>query len=824
MIKLEGAHIEEVRGIRKLDIEFGKASFAISGPNGSGKSGVIDAIEFALTGQIGRLMGRGTKGLTVADHGPHVDKVKFPDASFVRLKVFIPSIGKSATITRKLSAPNKPVIEPTDPDIKNALAEIADHPEITLARRDILRFILVEPSKRSEEIQAILKLEEIGQTRSALNTAQNRLQRAYTTASQDLTAARGTLQRHLDIKTNAIVDLLKAVNTKRGVLGLAAIDDLTPETSLDAGLADPAKAQGFNKTSALRDLDAVQEAVDGLPEMTADDAGAIRAGIARLEADPALLQALQRRSLLEKGLELVDGPECPLCDHPWPDAEHLLGHLRMKLSKSEDAGALQQSLLRSGGVIASHIEAMLALLRQTHQLAKAENDKPCMDAIVSWGKNLGELKTQLGTFDGLLGLKDQLARDWCAIPAIGSERLAHLRRTIEAKPDQSAAVDAQTFLTTAQLRLNDSREAARREKAAQTANGIAKVAYDIYCAVMEEELNALYADIQDDFSAFYRLINEDDEAKFTAKLTPSEGRLDLAVNFYERGMYPPAAFHSEGHQDGMGVCLYLALMKRLFGKDFSVALLDDVVMSVDSDHRRQFCRLLKTYFPDTQFIITTHDRLWAQQMRSAGLVTAKTSLAFHGWSVDTGPLVEADADVWQDISVALARGKVETAAASLRRHLEYVSRELADELGAHTIFRADGKHELGELLPAVITRAKDLYGKAADAAQSWGNDTAKTATLARKTALAEASNASDVERWAINPAVHFNAWANFGKTDFMPVVGAFKALLECFRCGECGSWLYVSPRSVHPETLRCQCSAINLNLKRKAKEPATERV
>ena len=55
MIKLESAHIEEVRGIRKIDIDFRKETFAISGPNGSGKSGIIDAIEFGLTGQIGRL-------------------------------------------------------------------------------------------------------------------------------------------------------------------------------------------------------------------------------------------------------------------------------------------------------------------------------------------------------------------------------------------------------------------------------------------------------------------------------------------------------------------------------------------------------------------------------------------------------------------------------------------------------------------------------------------------------------------------------------------------------------------------------------------------
>jgi hypothetical protein len=48
---------------------------------------------------------------------------------------------------------------------------------------------------------------------------------------------------------------------------------------------------------------------------------------------------------------------------------------------------------------------------------------------------------------------------------------------------------------------------------------------------MEDELNTLYEDVQEDFSTFYRAINEDDEAKFTAKLTPSEGKLDFDVNF-----------------------------------------------------------------------------------------------------------------------------------------------------------------------------------------------------------------------------------------------------------------------------------------------------
>lgn len=240
-------------------------------------------------------------------------------------------------------------------------------------------------------------------------------------------------------------------------------------------------------------------------------------------------------------------------------------------------------------------------------------------------------------------------------------------------------------------------------------------------------------------------------------------------------------------------------------------------MSVDAGHRYQFCKLLKTHFPNTQFVITTHDRLWAEQMKSAGLVTAKTSIAFHSWTVETGPLVESNTEIWEEIAAALAKGKVEAAAAALRHHLEYASRHLADHLGASPVFHADGNYELGELLPSVLTRMRSLYGKAADAAQSWGNAAAKEAATTRKTLLSSSNAAISVEQWAANKAVHYNQWANFGRKDFEPVVGAFRELLDCFRCTECQSWLYVSPSRGHPESLRCPCSAINMNLKAKQK-------
>jgi hypothetical protein len=816
MIKLESVHIEEVRGIRKLDLDFRKDKFAMSGPNGSGKSGVIDAIEFGLTGQIGRLTGRGTKGLSVSEHGPHVDKTKFPDASFVTLKVFLTGIGKTATITRMVSSPKKPKIEPADDDVKAAFAEIADHPEITLSRREILRFILVEPTKRSEEIQTLLKLDEIGQTRSAMNTAQNKLQSMHRAATAQMQSDRNALQLHLQIATLRSEDLLEAVNKRRKVLDLPGITELTADTELDTGLSTSVKQSEFNKESALRDLKALTDSADGFPDLGKKEATAVVADLGKLEADPALLAALQRRSFIEKGLELVAGPECPLCDTPWEDEQHLRDHLKAKLLKSEEARKLQESLLKNGGTITEKAIRVVGVLTPVQKLAEGQGEKSFAQGLTAWKSDLETLRTKLATVGGITPLKSRLAGDWLEAPKTLPESLKALTEKINAKPDQTKTLDAQTFLTTAQLRLGDYREAMRKNKAAEIAWTSAKAAYDAYCNALEDELNALYEDVQKDFSTFYRAINEEDESRFTAKFTPSEGSLGLDVNFYERGLFPPAAYHSEGHQDGMGVCLYLALMKRLFGNRFTFALLDDVVMSVDAGHRYQFCKLLKTHFPGTQFIITTHDRLWAEQMKSAGLVSAKTSIAFHSWTIDTGPLVESSREIWDEVSAALGKGKVEAAAAALRHHLEYASRHLADQIGATPQFRADGNYELGELLPSVLKRMKDLYGKAADAAQSWGNKEEKETVAQRKASLSAAAAASNVEQWAVNKAVHYNAWANFGKTDFQPVVAAFKELLECFRCEKCESWLYVTPRG-NPDTLRCACNVTSLNLNPRSK-------
>ena len=251
--------------------------------------------------------------------------------------MFLTDIGKTATITRQVTSPNKPKIEPPDSDVKDVLAEVADHPEITLSRREILRFILVEPTKRSEEIQTILKLEKIGQTRSVLNTAQNKLQITFKTTNAQVESARSALTLHFQIATLQSADLLEAVNKRRTLLGLSAIVDLSADTKLDSGLSEADEAIRFNKDSALRDLKALAEVAKEFGDLGKAEATVLNTDLEKLDADPALLAALQRRSFIEKGIEFIEGPQCPLCDTPWDNEQHLREHLTAKLAKSEEA-------------------------------------------------------------------------------------------------------------------------------------------------------------------------------------------------------------------------------------------------------------------------------------------------------------------------------------------------------------------------------------------------------------------------------------------------------------------------------------------------------
>lgn len=810
MIKIESLHIEELRGIRKLSIDMNRERFAVVGPNGSGKSGIIDALEFGLTGDMGRLSGRGLSGLSVAEHGPHVSIAKNPEKAFVKVKVFIPKLKKSATITRYVKTKNKPTIVPDDPDVLQVLAEVKDHPEMALSRRDIVKFILIEPAKRSEAVQRLLKLNEVGQVRKNLNAAKNRVENAQKSAEGALVASSLALSRAAGIDKVKAADILVQANNRRKLLGLQELTELTADTKIDQGVTPDKDSKPFDKKTAVSDLKAFIEFSSVSQDSLKDERSTVDVSFAQLEKDPELMAAFKRQDFYQDGVGFIAGPQCPLCDSEWPSEQHIRDHIGKKIEHSKVAKQIQEDIRSAGLKINAECARVLGILSPVKKLAVDLNDKDFGEALAVYEKVVRGVQSASETLGGLHKARAALAESGLSTSKDLRSKLDAFLNAVEAKPDLTAVHAAQTYLNTVGLRLDDFRGAKRRKDKAVSAVSAAKAAYEVYCEVMEAELTALYEEVKEDFASYYREINNDNEVKFDAKFMPSEGALDFKVTFFDEGLFPPAAYHSEGHQDGMGLCLYLALMKRVFGDDFSFALLDDVVMSVDAGHRLQLCKMLKKKFPDTQFILTTHERMWAEQMRTTHLIEKKNILSLYGWTLGGGPIAESGVEIWEEIEESLKKNNPSSAAASLRHHLEFSCRVIAQELGASPQFKMDGGYDLGDLLAAIRKRVKELFAEAHAAEVSWENKEKIQKIEVMRQEMNKANSQLADEQGYLNKNVHFNEWVNMTGNEFAVVAAAFRGLLDQFRCGKCQAWLYVSYDGRNPIAFRCNCDSLTL--------------
>lgn len=820
MIRVKTIHIEEFRGIRDLDLDLAGRNFGICGPNATGKSGVVDSIEFCLTGDVTRLSGQGTASLSVKSHAPHVDQRTHPEKANVTITADIPSLGKTVKIHRSVKNPNKVQITPADADIKRVVEELEKHPEFALSRREIVKYIITPPGRRSEDVQTLLRLDHLEKLRKSLTTFCNRRKGESEEAERNRRQAEIDLKNALKIDKLDRVLVLEKVNDKRQILDLQILSELTKETSFKTGVVVPQDAEkkpGLRKEVALADLGALQSAIRGGEPITlAKNRQEAKRSLETLRDDEQALTLARRHGFIKTGLELVTEDTCPLCDTPWK-ADELREHLRKKLLGAEQIDKLLIHLrIDINAILNSLVERVEAIKRaiKYNQSIKP----PVLHA---------ELATYLDRLNGVeTTLKDFLADysqishaiqavtdEWWSPVGPAQARLDECQAAVNAMPDSSAEDEARDVLIVAQERyerLLRATKAAREQKSRST---VAQKVLDHYNSTTTTVLEGIYDQVAKDFSNYYRAINREDENKFVGKLTSEPAKLSFDVDFYGRGLFPPGAYHSEGHQDGMGLCLYLALMKHTLGDKFTFAVLDDVLMSVDTGHRREVCHLLKSEFPKTQFILTTHDRVWLQYMKTEGLIDRSQS--FGGWTVDAGPRVWDDHDIWTEIQNELDKDDVARAAWLLRRYLEYIAIILADKLRARIEFRGDGHYDLGDLLPHVLKGWRKRLEDGEKSAAHWQREDEKAAIAEKRAKAKDLIAKSNTEQWAINPAIHFNEWANLQRHEFQEVVNAFKSLLENLRCENpnCKSYLYVLPRKGKAQEMRCNCGTTSINLK-----------
>jgi energy-coupling factor transporter ATP-binding protein EcfA2 len=125
-------------------------------------------------------------------------------------------------------------------------------------------------------------------------------------------------------------------------------------------------------------------------------------------------------------------------------------------------------------------------------------------------------------------------------------------------------------------------------------------------------MNEISADIRGMWSILHPSETIEDVSLYLPE--DADKAIDISLKFHGVTLESPRLTLSEGNRNSLGLCIFLAMAKREADKDRPL-FLDDVVVSLDRNHRGMLVELLEKEFANRQVVILTHEREWYVELR-----------------------------------------------------------------------------------------------------------------------------------------------------------------------------------------------------------------
>jgi hypothetical protein len=105
--------------------------------------------------------------------------------------------------------------------------------------------------------------------------------------------------------------------------------------------------------------------------------------------------------------------------------------------------------------------------------------------------------------------------------------------------------------------------------------------------------------------------------------------IDIGLKFFGTDQPSPRLTLSEGYRNSLGLCIFLALARFEGGND--PIILDDIVSSLDREHRGMLAELILNDLPGRQVILFTHDREWYSELHYRFPATNWSFMVLRPW-------------------------------------------------------------------------------------------------------------------------------------------------------------------------------------------------
>jgi energy-coupling factor transporter ATP-binding protein EcfA2 len=723
-MKLKQIDIKGLRGVKEtLSIELNSKSIVLYGDNGMGKSSISDAIEWFYTNKVAHLGGLEidlkdalrNASLTedvVSEVGMKFHKKSDFDTSktlFYKrnkleqdftvktelIKQYIIDSKEENLLLRYKSLND--FVDNTKSDKLKYLSDIIGFSEVT-KKKDVLR-------KAYTSINSEIKSQNFeGQITSQKTILIDKIGAAISQEKELFTIVNTKIA---PLKTNIKVESIEDIDALLKHLKSATNEKLVKENAF----LEKVQTATFVLQSEVKNINSnYQTYFNEFQKIAADVEGIMKIYIGELlKLGDTVVQKYHKEE------------NCPLCLQP-KKIDELRDEIAERLKEIEEASKKlasfqkAQELVKSTSIDRSkRIDFLLLdtsfMLPENEQLKKDLNsikDKIKLMETASLVKVTSGNKIQdvegiaLNISDFLL-LKKLADRIKNITEAIKKDNITEIYANISASKD--------AFLKIKTLEKES-------EKLKKQSNSLSNI-YNEFVKVQKEGLENFINSFSTKINEYYQYMNPDEPFQEIKIVTMGEedelNGITIEYKYNGDWVSPPQKYFSESHLNCFGISFFLASVEA-FNDVNEFIILDDVISSFDSNHRKRFADLLFEKFSKYQIILLTHEEEWFRSF-------VKPLANKNGWLVNEikwteskgTHFEESQGDIKAKIEKKISDSKVDGLGNPLRQYLEHSLKNICINLDVKVSFRPNEVNEkrmpdelINELKSRIKSKSKDL--------------------------------------------------------------------------------------------------------------------
>lgn len=724
--KIKKISISGLRGVQEtMELPLSEKSILLYGDNGTGKSSISDSLEWFFNDSVSHLAGQeidlkdALRNSNVADTDISSVEIDFTKAAVNSSKTLINKKGKLVS------------------DYSNKSDDFDDFINQTQSENLILRyqfltdFIDKTKGDKLKSLSDVIGFVEVNKTKEVLKKAYNSIKTEIKNQNYEsqintqkqvqiekIGAAIG-VEKNLFEKVNEIITPLKL-----GVV-VKAFKDIDAVLTL---LKAPANTKVLNE---LRFFENCKNTLTNLKdeiELLNSEYEKYYTEFKKIADDVQSIMQVFFAELLKAGSTVIEkkyhkDDSCPLCLQP-KGKDELLKDIQKRLKQIEESTKRKAAFDNAKQtVIKLSVERIkrLDLLRSDTQYNEKsfEPIKKAIDDLVikfaAYEKNGNEKVTSGNKISETKTLK--LKETDFAILSTLTSKITAIQAALK-KDNNAVTYSNISSAKDAFLRI---KKFEKEKKVLEDQRASMEVIYNEFVKKQKEGLENFITTFSGTINEYYQFMNPGEQFQELKIVTiGDEDELNgITIKYQYNGKWvsPPQKYFSESHLNCFGLSFFLASVIA-FNKENKFLLLDDVISSFDSNHRKRFADLIFEKFADYQIILLTHENEWYQYVSQ--IAKRKNWLINEiKWSDAKGThLDDKPTDIREIIETNLANGNVDLLGNPIRKHLERTLKNICANLEVKVSFRMNELNEkrmpdelLNELKSKINKSSKELQAQ-----------------------------------------------------------------------------------------------------------------